>query len=599
MDNTYTNNIEFLIKESRLCEALDLSSKAMEALPDNNKIAQLYSLTLARLGATEKAKEHLEKLYEKNDRDVETVGLLGRIYKDKWKKIGKIHYARQSRNIYHKGFKATKDYYLGINAATMSLIIGDHEKAKEIANGVIEICKSYKKDYWCLATLGEAHFLIRQAESACKYYRQALEADKVNIGDVNSTFQQLQLISNYMDVPEELFDALKPPSIVVFSGHMIDHPNRRDPRFPEYIAESVKKEIEKTIDKLDVQIGYSSAACGADILFAEAILSRRGELNILLPFRQEDFIKTSVGFAGKQWVDRFHSVVEMATSVKFITEEGYFGNDDIFSYAGQIIQGLSILRAKSLATKPIFLAVIDGSDMKKKQGGTADSLANWPFSNNVELIDLLKLRTKTSPKEFGTKDTKQKDFDFKMPFNITRTHKSIIFADIVGYSKLQEEQTPYFVFEFLQTLAKRLKAFNPQPEILNTWGDAIFAIYEEAADMIEFAFALRDLILYTDWKSKNLPAQMNIRIALHAGPVFQGTDPILKKHSFYGTHISRAARLEPMTVPGCIYASEQFAAKLIGESTDKYAVEYVGILNLPKKFGMQETYHIRRKNEVQ
>ena len=163
---------------------------------------------------------------------------------------------------------------------------------------------------------------------------------------------------------------------------------------------------------------------------------------------------------------------------------------------------------------------------------------------------------------------------------------------------MQEEQTPYFMYEFLRAFAERIERFSPRPEILNTWGDAIFAVHESAPDMAAFAFALRDLIADTDWAAKNLPADLNARIALHAGPVFTGEDPVLRRGNAFGAHINRAARMEPVAVPGCVYASEQFAALLAMKSPGGFDIEYVGVQDLPKDFGTQAMYHIRKRSAV-
>ena len=51
--------------------------------------------------------------------------------------------------------------------------------------------------------------------------------------------------------------------------------------------------------------------------------------------------------------------------------------------------------------------------------------------------------------------------------------------------------------------------------------------------------------------------------------------------------------MEPVTIAGQIFASEQYTANLIVETNNKYEFEYVGNLELPKAFGNQELYNIR------
>ena len=57
-----------------------------------------------------------------------------------------------------------------------------------------------------------------------------------------------------------------------------------------------------------------------------------------------------------------------------------------------------------------------------------------------------------------------------------------------------------------------------------------------------------------------LPTDTTIRIGLHAGPVYPQWDQLIGRVNYFGTHVNRAARIEPKTPPGCVYTSEQFAA---------------------------------------
>jgi hypothetical protein len=63
-------------------------------------------------------------------------------------------------------------------------------------------------------------------------------------------------------------------------------------------------------------VGYSSAACGSDILFLEAMLDRRGEVVVVLPYEREQFIRDSVTvIPDSKWRTRFERVLEHATRV--------------------------------------------------------------------------------------------------------------------------------------------------------------------------------------------------------------------------------------------------------------------------------------------
>jgi len=97
----------------------------------------------------------------------------------------------------------------------------------------------------------------------------------------------------------------------------------------------------------------------------------------------------------------------------------------------------------------------------------------------------------------------------------------------------------------------------------------------------------------TDWSKKGLPKAINLRIALHAGPVYSCVDPVTGQQSYTGTHVSRAARIEPITPPGQVYSSQAFAALAAAQGVKEFTCDYVGQTPLAKGYGTFATYHVR------
>ena len=81
---------------------------------------------------------------------------------------------------------------------------------------------------------------------------------------------------------------------------------------------------------------------------------------------------------------------------------------------------------------------------------------------------------------------------------------------------------------------------------------------------------------------------------MHAGPVFCGFDPIIGRDNYFGSSVTKAARIEPVTPPGIVYASESFAATLVANGDDGFALEYVGRLPLAKGYGESRIYRLAR-----
>ena len=439
--------IETFLSEGLTMQGNNLSFLLLQEYPENIRLLQLYGLSLARLGAVTKAQKVLEKAYSMDPENCESAGIMGRIYKDLYKLSGATDYAKKSVTTYLEGYRKTGSYYPGINAAMMLLVTGEQEKSEKLAEEIITLIGSSPHSYWELATLGEASLLLGNEEKAEKYYASAKKKAEHRIGDVNSSYQQLLFVNKYRDVPQKIFDIMAPPTIVCFSGHMIDAPEREKPRFPNEIAEQVKKEIKKVLDRENAGIGYCSGACGADILFIEALLERGGEVNVVLPFRKDEFIKTSVAFAGDHWVERFENALDRSL-VSYITEESFYGGDNIYRTLGRVIMGRCILRSKHLASHPLLMTVLE-TGSERKAGGTADNLMMWPFENmktNIDPTNFLKtVPSLTTPST--SENTVWKPEDLSLPEGISHSIKCILFADVVGYSKLQEDQTPFFMYE--------------------------------------------------------------------------------------------------------------------------------------------------------
>ncbi len=533
-------------------------------------------------------------------RDAETFGLLGRVYKELWQ-AGSREDGERSREVYLEGFNETGDYYPGINAATMAWLLGDRPGARALARRVLEVCapqlaRDDSDRYWRLATLAEANLLLESASEARRAYAEAvaLAHERRQHALVVSSYQQLQLLRRHgLPVPDDLLAMMRPPTVVVFTGHMADAPDRVSPRFPRTLEADVRRRIDERLEALDARVGFASAACGADLIFIEAMFARGADIHIVLPSAEDDFIRTSVRPGGEHWVARYRNALRMAASVTHATEENLLQDDSLFAFANSVMVGLADLRAQSLATQPRLLAVWDGQPGGR--GGTADMVASWRARDQVDIIPLTAAAPTRRRPRVAKVASRGKNAAAR------REVKALLFADVVGFSKLEEAQAPSFMRAFLQELASKLERV--RPKFLNTWGDGIFAVEATAMRMAEFALRLTETVERTDWDRHGLPQRMQVRVALHAGPVFHGMDALARRPNYYGSHVNRAARIEPITLPGRVYASEQFVGLLLAEQSlagraRRYACANVGTVPLAKGFGTLHLYHLARATRM-
>src|SRR6185312_2783632 len=114
--------------------------------------------------------------------------------------------------------------------------------------------------------------------------------------------------------------------------------------------------------------------------------------------------------------------------------------------------------------------------------------------------------------------------------------------------------------------------------------EGLYFVFSDVDLAGKFALDLADLVASTKWEEKGLRPGLSLRIGLHAGPVYEFDDPITGTRSYSGTHVSRAARIEPITPPGQVYASESFAALAAAERASGFVCDYVGQMPLAKSY---------------
>lgn len=582
--------------------AYDAARATVDNHPGDDWLQQRMALALAQMGSSRRAQDILNTLVAKDPTNRETLSILGRTYKDQWcAQPEQEHYLRQAFDCYDRAFEVPPaDSYPGINAATIAFLLKETDKANRIAKTVLEICQKQPDDYWKHATVAEALVVLGDEEGAKSAYRAAVAAENDNLRAFSSTRKQARVLSRQLYGRPDVFDECFPiPKLVVFSGHMIDAPDRRSPRFPPSKEAEIKELLEKQLAAMNAGIGFASAASGSDILFLEAMLARGGTIHLVLPWPAEEFVKTSVAVAGDgTWVERFHKVLDRAASIRVLGELYMPGSATGFEYCNLAMTGLARLFARSLDLEITPLAVWDG--YAGAPGGTGSFVRYWR-THRVP-VKVVPIATKppsmlTSSEAFET-DAVDDDDEFEAWVRASGRQeiKAIMFADVVGYSKLPETVIPKYVAQFNQRVSRLMADSSAAPINVNTWGDGLFFVFNGVEDAGRFALDLRDLVINTNWVDLGLPRQLSIRIGVHAGPVYVNFDPVVRQISFTGAHVSRAARIEPITHEGEVFTSEEFAALAAADQSKGFTCDLVGTTALAKSYGLFRVYSLERSS---
>ncbi len=588
---------EFLMAYDAACAAV------AEFHPDDDWLKQRMALALAQMGSATRAQAILTPLAAKDPPNRETLSILGRTYKDQWcANPANEQCLRQSFDCYNRAFEIEPpDFYPGINAATVAFLLGETEKAHGLARRVLEICQAQPEDYWRDATIAETLVILGDLDGAKKAYRTAVGAARDNLHALSSTRKQARVLSRHLQGRADFFDECFPvPKLVIFSGHMIDAPDRRVPRFPPEKEEEIRKLLEKQLEVMNAGIGFASAACGSDILFLEAMLARGGTIHIVLPWPADEFVKTSVDLDGKgTWNKRFEAVLARAASIRVLGQLYMPGSAIGFEYCNLAVNGLARVFARSLDLDITPLAVWDG--FVGGPGGTGSFVRYWRSQRVPVKIVPIATQAPSMLVDSQTSETDDADpgdeFEIWVRASGRQEIKAIMFADVVGYSKLPETVIPKYVAQFNQRVSRLIAESSSSPINVNTWGDGLFFVFSGAEDAGRFGLDLRDLVVKTDWIDLGLPHNLSIRIAVHAGPVYVNFDPIVRQMTFTGAHVSRAARIEPITHVGEVFASEEFAALAAADQSKGFACDLVGTTALAKSYGLFRIYSLERVAE--
>jgi class 3 adenylate cyclase len=168
--------------------------------------------------------------------------------------------------------------------------------------------------------------------------------------------------------------------------------------------------------------------------------------------------------------------------------------------------------------------------------------------------------------------------------------RAMLFGDVKGYSKLSDVELLQFTRQFMTRIAAVLVDHSSGILSRRTAGDGLFLVFADLETAAQVALQLRDMVAGTRWEECELPANLGIRISLDAGPVYVYQDPVTRGDEVCGLYVNRAARIEPITPPNQVYASEAFAALYVAAGRQSLRFDYVGQTQLPKGFGLIPLY---------
>jgi class 3 adenylate cyclase len=594
--------------EAELFRAYDLAWQGLEEYPEDAPLKHRAVLCLASTGASARAAEEFQRLNlgpfagdappdAPSALVYDIASLEARLLKDEAvattgpERKKKLLVAGDAYEAVYRRMRSAGDaqsYYPGINCATLRLLAGLPDAARSIAGQILSHLAAWpseKKAYYEFATELEANLINGDVAAAravagtvAALVREAMAPDYRALA---TTIRQLRLLVEATGIGAEINRVLSPPHVIHYLGHIMSPPGDVG-RFPASEEEAVRRQIDARIAKGDIGFAYGSLAAGADILFAEAILEAGANLHVVLPFEVEEFVEVSVRPAGPGWVERFHRCFNSAATKRFATTERYLGDDSLFGYCSQLAMGRALLRANHICAQVEQIAVWDGKP-SAGPGGTAADVALWRRAGMPQTI---------IPVECSTHDSSAA---YPAPRKAERRTRAMLFGDIKGFSKLTDEQLPRFIDTVLGAFARVIDGFGDDVLLANTWGDGLFLVFDDAGKAAACALSLQEAMAGVDLAGAGLPDTMALRLGGHLGPVYAAIDPILRRNNFFGAHVSRAARIEPVTPEKLVYVTETLAAVLALHNAEAFVCNYVGMTTAAKDFGEMRMFLLARK----
>jgi class 3 adenylate cyclase len=599
------DTVEQYLRQGEPLLAYNAVQEGLHAFPKNLRLRQLRGLAVARSGDIERANQLLSELAAEGSADAETLGMLARTHKDL--ALRTMHAADRALHlisafrIYHRAYEVAclngahaDAWYTGINAAAIAVLQDDLTIARRIADEVRNLCiraraePSAAGDYWLEATLGEAALILGDGSESATHYARAANLARGRFGNLSSTRRQAELLADRLPGGNSWIPSvLKIPPVVMYAGHLIDQPVCALRRFPHVLEVAMAAALRERLEILRPVAAYGSATCGSDILCLEAMRELGGETHVVLPFPAEEYRR--IKFAASDWADRFERVLRAADSVTVSSDHRARGSTATFEYANFIVTGMARLRAQMLHTDLCGLAIRDSAP-SAREGGTASLLQIWQSQN----IDIEAVHVPEMPSDPAAAGDVAEAYppDERLPTGFAHEIRAMLFADVVGYSVLSEDQTPNFITQFLGSVADLNARTAQPPEHVETTGDGLYMVFGSVRDAGYYALELNKLVTGTDWTARGLPGGLNIRIALHCGPVYFGRNPVTGSSLYTGPHTSRTARIEPITPPGQVYVSSAFAAVAAAIGVEGLAMQYVGRMPLAKGYGLLGLYHV-------
>ncbi len=555
--------------------AYDLARQALTQHPDDMRLEHRALLALVRSGAIDAAEARIATLAADGVIDgiadehlaSELGGLRARLFKDRaFSEMGpeRCKLFRLSAEAYQHAFeRQSTRAFLAINAASMWLFAEEYDRSRNMARIALRLANS-EEPYYALATIGEAQILLNDLGAARDAFAAA-GRHAPGLDQIRTTRIQVKRIcaAKGIDFPIDEVLPVAPVVCLITNTRLASGAFERG----EHLKQ-VKAALEAKFAEFATAIVFCTLRNPFDVLAASAFLDLGAEVNLVLPSRVETCSTEFVAKFGLRFQEDLFHCLRRVHETRVVSPEAHCNEAAVLELTLAQMTGAALLRGQQIDGQVLVL------------------IANASSPDRVDdLIFLVEPLANVQQIAVSTANIDVAD--------TRRVARAMIFGDVKGFSKLSESDMPIFLDRVIGGVADELMPLADAIEYAETAGDGIYLVVSDTATAARCCLALQRAVRPQRIAAAGLPGFIALRVSAHIGPVTLGYDRLAKREKFYGSEVIRTARIEPITPPGGIYVTEQFAATLYATAGSEFRCEYAGIQEMAKNYGECRMYALR------
>ncbi len=448
---------------------------------------------------------------------------------------------------YRAAYRLNAQPYTRINQASLMLLAGDRSAAVRIASELLDLLSAAdtiaETPYYLAATRAEVHLICDDVAAAERALNEAFTHDPDGWADHASTLRQFQLILAALPAESGWLDAFRPPASLVFAGHLGVAPQQ---------SAELRTKVDAFLAEGNIGFGFGALAAGADIVIAEALLTRGAALHVVLPTHVEAFVAQSVAPYDPSWHARFDACLAQAESVQCVTSVSGGYEPLATKLAADVAMGAAVLNACHLESTAAQLLVIDAGAGRFGAGlGTTYLGERWVNAGRQHCIIMPRtanviasgLRTDTE----GRTD---------------RRLAAMLMIGFAGLDQLDEAGFAAAVDEVVTPFRDASATLPIQPDLTLSVGNARIAAFADPDKAWDYARALLALP----------PLALPLRLAGHYALAHWLGDP----PALVGRGIAELSEIAAASLPNVLTVSETLATALFVNKADTVLAEHIG-----------------------